>query len=600
MLKGLFGKRSILKRLILSYAIFIFLPTIMIGSISLTTFESSMKRNLSETNLSEIKQLKYNLETIIGKIITLVSFYNENNEIKDMITERPSSIRGRVRNIFETENKMKSISLALSPMDYEVNLLGGNGIVYHIDTAGTSKPGITLENKSFHEYEWYERLIRNPENILWLDTKTVELESGFRTNRFYAVKALYDNFVGSFSGVLLLGIDERNIWSIYSQDHNKDYEYIIVNQEGRIISGSNREQVGKKGGDGLYSKLDFSQGNSAVITFNKKKYLYIFEEFDEIDWYMVKIIPLNVLFKDIRNLKKKIIIICMICILISIFPAVFISRKISNPLVELSRRIKALSGRKEKIKKVTFSEEMDVITGEYDHIILQLEEVIRELWKEQEKKKQLEMEALQMQIKPHFLYNTLNSLKCLVWTNKINLIEPTINSLVKLLRYTANMNEFITLKEEIELVKHYVFIHQIRMDKQIDFNFWIEKSVEDFRIPKLLLQPIVENAIFHGLEPKSGKGKISVLCKKRDQKLIVSIFDDGVGMGEDELGSLMSGKIESNKISFSGIGVKNVSERLKLYYGAESDLRIESRKGFATVVTIIVPIDDKVRRTTSA
>jgi two-component system sensor histidine kinase YesM len=600
MFKGLFGKRSILKRLILSYAIFILLPTIIIGTISLTTFESSMKLHLSETHLSEIKQLKYNLETLIGKIITLVSVYNENDEIKEMVTERPDSIQKRVRNIYETENKMKSISLALRPMDYEVNLLGGNGIVYHIDTAGTSKPGLTLGNKSIHEYEWYERLIRHPENILWLDTQTVELESGFRTNRFYAAKALYGRFVGNFKGVLLLGIDERNIWSIYSQDHNQDYEFLIVNQKGRIISGSNREKVGKNVADGLYSQLDFSHGNSSVITFNSEEYLCIFEKFDEIDWYIVKAIPLNVLFKEIDNLKEKIIIICIICILISIFPAVLIARKISNPLIKLSRRIKTLSGRKEKLKRVTFSEEMDVITGEYDHMILQLEEVVKELWEEQEKKKQLEMEALQMQIKPHFLYNTLNSLKCLVWTNKINLIEPTINSLIKLLRYTANMSEFITVKEEIELVKHYVFIHQIRMDKQIDFNFWLEKSVEDFGIPKLLLQPIVENAIFHGLEPKNGKGRISVLCKKRDQKLIVSIFDDGVGMDEAELGSLMSGKMESDQISFNGIGVKNVFERLKLYYGAESDLRVESRKGFATVVTIIIPIGDKVRRTTHA
>jgi len=245
----------------------------------------------------------------------------------------------------------------------------------------------------------------------------------------------------------------------------------------------------------------------------------------------------------------------------------------------------------------TITDEIAVLNKEYNNIITELEETIHNLITEHEEKRKTELHALQMQIKPHFLYNTLNSIKCLIWTGKTELIEPTINALINLLEQTISQKEeLITLKEELRCVKDYIYIQEIRSSRTIRLNIQIPKPLQDCRIPKLLLQPFIENSIFHGFEPKdqsqSGSvwGTISIYCTSIGNDIQIEVLDDGIGMDQSTVDDLLTDDSQIISRRFSGIGVKNVLERIRLYFGPQYGLKIHSESNVGTSLIITLPI----------
>lgn len=239
-------------------------------------------------------------------------------------------------------------------------------------------------------------------------------------------------------------------------------------------------------------------------------------------------------------------------------------------------------------------DEITLLSREYEHIIDELEKTINDLIREQEEKRKAELQALQMQIKPHFLYNTINSIKCLLWAGKTELIEPTINALVNLLEQTiSGKEELITLGEEIQCVKDYIYIQEIRSSHTIRLNVKIPEALQKCLVPKLLLQPLVENAIFHGFEPKQPSGKIwgtlSIYATAIGNTIQLEILDDGVGMEQSTAEKLLLDDSQVRPRRFTGIGVKNIQERIQLYFGKHYGLTIHSEPGVGTSVVITLP-----------
>jgi sensor histidine kinase YesM len=299
-------------------------------------------------------------------------------------------------------------------------------------------------------------------------------------------------------------------------------------------------------------------------------------------------VPVSSISKDINSLALKILVVSLVCILFCVFTAILFSKKISTPLINLSNKV--LSYRHSaniQDNDIQNKDEISLLTEEYDKIVDRLETTIHDLMKEQEEKRKAELQALQMQINPHFLYNTLNSIQCLVWTNKTKFIGPTIKALVNLLQQTiGGKNEFITLEEELNILDNYVYLHKIRTCDTICFTYELEESLKKYKTPRLLLQPIVENSIFHGLEPKGSKGAISVKCTSDKHDIVIEIKDNGIGMKQSRVTEILSGKIDSPEDSFSGIGIKNVDERIKSYFGKQYGLSIVSAPGEGTTVTV--------------
>lgn len=218
----------------------------------------------------------------------------------------------------------------------------------------------------------------------------------------------------------------------------------------------------------------------------------------------------------------------------------------------------------------------------------EMQQYIDKLMEVEKAKREAEIHSLQMQINPHYIYNTLASVKWLIWQGNKEKSVQVIDVFIRLLRNTiSNKKEFITLKEEIENLKDYVIINQTRYGNSVNVEYYVLPDCEEQKIPKLILQPFVENAFFHAF-PQGQQGTISIFARMSEGQLKIEIIDDGIGMDNQTVRTLLD-KSEGQKEHFTGIGVNNVDDRMKLIYGQNYGILIESKRGEGTKITLCFP-----------
>ena len=231
--------------------------------------------------------------------------------------------------------------------------------------------------------------------------------------------------------------------------------------------------------------------------------------------------------------------------------------------------------------------EIRVLTNAYDDMVKEIDYYVKNLISEEEERRKAELNALQMQINPHFLYNTLSTIKYLARSEKINEVDKTIDALISILRNTiGTTEEMSTIKSEIENLKQYIYINKLRFGASTNVTFEVNEDCENILIPKLIIQPFIENAFFHAFTGKNS-GEINVFINRNINFIVIEIIDNGIGMKETDINKIKSKKLKG------GIGIKNVDERIKLIYGEEYGVKIVSEKDYGTIVSIKIPINKK-------
>ncbi|MGO4497956.1 sensor histidine kinase [Paenibacillus sp. 2RAB27] len=582
-------KNSIFGRLFLTFILLSIIPMSAIGLVSFKVSERLLDAQVSRSNTDTLEQMDKNINVLLDQVTAIVNIYNMNNELEANLTKTYTNIYEQLLDQAKVENSMLRYSFAFDWLNFQSFLIGQNGLIYTQNYQNN-----IVDPTRLLSYNWKELLAASPDRITWLSTHKSFLKNNEDSNVFTAAKLLQTDNTNKSYGVFVLSVKETSLYNIYKGLLSEGKDIFIVDENMNIISNSTRGLVGSKlADDPNLEKLTANKENYNVSMINNQKYLTLYKKVNRMNWYIVERIPMTLIYKDIDVLKSKIFYIAFICILLSLIAAVLISRTFSLPLRKLSRRIQSyvLKGNVQTVKVNAPVNEMNLLATEYDKMIHKLESTISELVKNQEEKRVAELQALQMQINPHFLYNTLNSIKCLVWVQKTHLIEPTINALVNLLEHTINRShEYISIKDEVENMDHYIYIQQIRTSNPITMHYHIDEELLSYKLPKLLLQPIIENAIFHGLEPNSSEGTISVYGSRYRDGIRIEIIDNGVGMTEQEIESIWDDSGERAHSRFSGIGVRNVDERLKLNFGRLYGLTITSQPGKGTSVALTLPI----------
>ncbi len=272
-----------------------------------------------------------------------------------------------------------------------------------------------------------------------------------------------------------------------------------------------------------------------------------------------------------------------------------ISRRITGPLRQVSNHIGAMIDQDHLFTDETIEmgeDEIAEIGRAFNRLVRHINDLIFRQKVMYEQKQRLEMNALQAQINPHFLYNTLDSIRWMAIIQNAHNIEGTVMSLENLLRNMAKgTGDKITLREELSLAQDYVNLQQVRYMEIFDYICKIPDEYMDYTIVKMTMQPVIENAIFHGIEPTGTYGEIRVAVCSEGEDLFISIEDNGIGMDEAELRDIL--KKKPGKNSMSGIGISNVNERLKMTYGSKYGLIYEAKKGCFTRVIIHIPKERK-------
>jgi two-component system sensor histidine kinase YesM len=303
------------------------------------------------------------------------------------------------------------------------------------------------------------------------------------------------------------------------------------------------------------------------------------------------VVPYESLFRDIELFNTIFPLFCAGIFLLFLFITVRLTRDISKPIVRLADEIKNIESEdftqaKLSLNGYTRKDEIGILYNEFTLMLDKIENLINDNYRKQLLIKDAQYKTLQAQINPHFLYNTLESINWIAQLNNQDRIADMVQALGELLRVSINAKRiFLTMQEEAELLRQYVLIQKIRYEERLEVAIELEESVNGYIIPKLTLQPFVENSIKYGLEARNGICRINIRTEDRDGRLMIQIQDNGPGMDAELVQRILAGKVEARG---SGIGIKNIHERLRQFFGEEFSLNIESTRGRGTTITITV------------
>ncbi|MCZ8515338.1 sensor histidine kinase [Paenibacillus filicis] len=310
-------------------------------------------------------------------------------------------------------------------------------------------------------------------------------------------------------------------------------------------------------------------------------------------WRVAGIVPVHELVASSIEIRDLTIWIALASAIVAICIGYYVAHKVGRPLVYLSKLMKRSEAGDLTVRSnITFKNEIGQLGRSFNKMIRQIDVLIHRIAEEEREKKKAEIRALRYQINPHFLYNTLNSIRWMAKLQRTEDVANAISALVHLLEASLGRSgPIVRLGEELELLKKYLIIQQYRYNNGISLYIHCPPELTDLTIPGMLMQPIVENAIFHGIAPRDDKGSIVISVYTEENHAVVEIKDDGVGIEKDKLPHLLTGKGSIKTNGMTRIGLGHVHQTLQLYYGASYGVQVSSLEGQGTSVQLIFPIN---------
>ena len=364
-------------------------------------------------------------------------------------------------------------------------------------------------------------------------------------------------------------------------------EYQLLNKAGKIIASQDPSDLLEPvGNEEMIGKIQ--EGKSFRIRENTKSYLITNCVLKNHNWYLINRIGIRELTSGIRLLLSAIILAGILCILLSVAIIRKIVKWITRPLEELAET--AGQFRKENLKvrcPVTTKDEIGELAGVFNEMLQRIEYQMENIRQVQKEKRKYELALIQAQIKPHFLYNTLDLIYIFCQMKNTQGAAKVTKAMADYYRTSLSSGrEIINIGEEVKNISSYLLIQKERYSNKIDFQIEVDPSIYHYAIPKMTLQPLVENAIYHGLKTRKEKGNIYVKGWSENELIHLLIEDDGVGMSEEKIKEVMENEDDMKKGHF---GLSSVHRRIQIYYGAEYGIRIESKEQVGTKILIRLP-----------
>lgn len=450
----------------------------------------------------------------------------------------------------------------------------------------------------YSKLDWYAKAVAKPQDAIitgpnrhsFFDTddEVISLSREVQS---------YEN--GTFRGVILINLNMNKITEICDSFQEKQENFIcIINDKGELVyeQQNGRERFAfdeKENRQELNTALGKTKESCFRLNYRGEKYLVTRTDMKTTGWTLVSMVPYKSVMAETMAISGVMILAVAITLIVTLLLLNRILTGVVKPLKKLEKyMVQVNPDNMDQRMEILTDDEIGHLSMKFNQMMDRIRNLKEQVIEEQEDKRKYELQALQAQINPHFLYNTLDSIIWMAETNDSNIVAMT-EALAKLFRISLNKgNEEITLERELEHVKNYLIIQSMRYADKFTYEISVEPGVEKCRTIKLILQPVVENCIYHGIKKKRGSGKITIRAFRRRDDLIIEISDDGCGMPPEVCQKILSDEIEPENISGSGIGIKNVNERIQLRFGKRYGLSYMSEEGVGTTVTYILPYDE--------
>lgn len=366
---------------------------------------------------------------------------------------------------------------------------------------------------------------------------------------------------------------------------------VMVSKDGYMMNHNHKQSAELE--SMIKELILYNSKESDQFEYKLKKFdfLVVYDTIKVNGWKLALILKKKDLMRNVERTKSKIIWVTLTIILIAVIAAFLIADGLTKPINKLSKLMAAVEAGNLNIRfNAKYNDEIGTLTRQFNSMLERIQLLVREVEEEQIQKRKMELKALQMQIDPHFLYNTLDSIKFLA-EQKSDKTGEMVRALGQFYKYSLSKGDGITtVGEEIDHLKSYLTIQKIRYATRFDYQFEVDESIMKCQTVKFILQPLVENSIYHGIRKKHGKGIICIKGYGKENKLIFTVYDNGAGIAPERLEMIQDNLKTANSTNEVGIGLLNVHKRITMNYGEEYGLTITSIKNEFTLVTLKLPI----------
>lgn len=579
-IKRKLANMSFRKKMHLFILVVSIVPLVVMGIFSYVIFKKNLVKQEQSNMRDYMSQAVLGMENKIDIYNNLSDYIAYNQTISNVIGYRYDS--SEYTSSFDVYKELRDVvDPLLSGVKYfnqDMDLLTiyvDSDIVKHDNTIA---PLSEVQNA-----EWKNKLSEKDDNeIYWFAEEAAR--------KVYLVRRMPLLEDLKSEGYLYIEVDYDLLFDMFSQMESGKYGIMIFNEEGKEIYSFNSFNNDKYSLDSgtVYSTINVEEEKphkSYKIKSDNISYTIVKKETKQ-GWTAAIYKPDSVINTSIRSIISIVIIVSLVCIIISSVISTLISRKFVGTLENMTDNMKAVEAGDYEVKIHSDSvDEVGTLIRGFGNMVERINTLINEVYKGKLSQKEAEMKALQAQINPHFLYNSLS----LINWKAIEAKQPDISKITLLLskfyRTSLNKGKNITsIKDEISNIQSYIDIQLMMHDDGFDVEYDLEPDIMDYSIPNLLLQPLIENAIDHGIDMNTDRrGVIKVSGKMYEEsKIMITVSDNGIGMPKETADQILTGNSK-------GYGVKNVNERIKHFYGNEYGITVESTEGEGTDIIIRMP-----------
>ncbi|SDW80399.1 sensor histidine kinase [Paenibacillus sp. CF384] len=553
-------------RLMLVILLTVLLPSVLINFLTFSTIKTQMQKDA----ITWLKGITNNSGRTMDSYIQLVTGITKNPEydstLMSIFERHRFNIHGLYGYPYDERVQINGWLSMLREMDdniYAVNFVDINGNRFHLGK------DYVEANK-----DWIDRTREyNGGSLVWPPVKSADGETVFSVTR-----TIINPNTFHVTATIQLAFQLNFLTQEDNENFLQEGDLLILDQTDRVIFDLN----GKRTGD----QMDWN---------NQEQQFHVSYDSELTGWKLVGMVPEHLLFQKVDQLRKWILLANIVFILLTMVIVYLLSYRLTRPLWNLSKIMQRASKTNFIIDTISFKrkDEIGMISNSFNLMVRRIHDLIDTVTDTERRRKKSEIEALQSQINPHFLYNTLSAITMQAELDENYKISDMSSLLGKLLRYSiGSQEEWVEVKQECDYIRTYIRIMQFRFPL-IQFNLQIDEIVNNWLVIRLLIQPIVENAIIHGIVPKGKEGLVNIhvgekLTDAGDSRLFISVKDSGVGMDQQTVDATMM-KLREYEDQSGGIGLQNVYNRIALSYEGDFEFSLESEEGIGTSFYIEIP-----------
>lgn len=592
-------KSTIYRRLILFFMLVGIAPVVLLSLVSYRLAQDAIHEKVGRYSSELMTELSDNVEREVMSLENIAIDISYSDTVQSFFLQYSEMSQGQRRD-WRSDIRMNiaiKASLVREITDVFVFLPGGEREILYGDE------GYKFALQQPYEQEFVQQVIDGGGNTVirpysgrqQMDNirRQQDTEKGIE-NCLLMGRLVRDLDKGEIMGVIILRINEQMLSArLENINVGTNADIVITDADNRIVSSTNDTALPVA--DTLDESLSVLPRPSASVDteleYRGCSYMMATSGIARLGWSVICLIPYSYLDSETYMIFRNTLLLLGGICAATIFGVGIFSRKISTPLTELVDAMNQVqAGNLGAQVKNDSRDEIGQVARNFNKMLEQIRQLLDNVKNEERQKRKAELKALQAQINPHFLSNTLNTVRCLAHTQKAGNIEDILVALIELLHVSMDIREdLIPIKQEISYVHSYMEIMSYRDYSNFTTLYEIQPDLEDSLVPKLILQPLVENALIHGIQNKNGDGQIIIRVTGDDSKVFITIIDNGQGIPPEVLPTVLDEKTGDDRPRFTGIGLSNINERIKMLFGDSYGLYIASIYQMYTTVEVVLP-----------